>query len=58
MRIESTYSPYDLVYGICKCCGEASSEIDPVTGMCIDCIEEEIFYQESMKHHNRRPGWM
>ncbi len=49
MRIESTYSPYDLVYGICKCCGEASSEIDPITGMCIDCIEEEIFYQESIR---------
>ena len=55
MIIESTYSPYDLVYGICKCCGEPSSEIDPISGMCIDCIEEEIFYQESMKHHNRRP---
>ena len=58
MIIEKTYSPNDLVHGICPCCGEESSEIDPRTGMCIDCIEEEIFFQESMKHHNRRPEWM
>ena len=41
MIIEKTYSPHDLVHGICERCGEESSEIDPRTGMCIDCIEEE-----------------
>ena len=40
MIIETTYSPYDLVNGICESCGEESSEIDPTTDMCIDCIEE------------------
>ena len=56
MIIETTYSPYDLVHGICKCCGE-STEIDPITGMCPDCIEER-FYHESMKEYNQRPRWM
>lgn len=49
MIIETTYSSYDLVYGICKRCGEESSEIDPTTGICIDYIEEERFYQETMR---------
>lgn len=56
MIIETIYSPYDLVQGICKCCGE-STKIDPITGMCPDCIEEEIFHQESMKY-NQGPQWM
>ena len=58
MIIEKTYSPNDLVHGICPCCGEESSEIDPRTGMCIDCIEEERFFYESMKEYNFRPRWM
>ena len=57
MIIKTTYSPYDLVYGICSCCGEESEEIDPRTGMCIDCIEEERFYYESMKY-NQGPRWI
>ena len=58
MIIETTYNPHDLVHGICERCGEESSEIDPRTGMCIDCIEEERFYYESMKEYNFRPRWM
>ena len=57
MIIEKTYSPYDLVHGICTRRGEESSEIDPRTGMCIDCIEEERFYYESMKY-NQGPRWI
>ena len=57
MIIETTYSPYDLVYGICTRCGEESEEIDPRTGMCVDCIEEERFYYESMKY-NQGPRWI
>ena len=53
MIIETTYSPYDLMHGICTRRGEESSEIDPRTGMRIDCIEEERFYQESMKQYRR-----
>ena len=58
MIIEKTYSPCDLVHGICERCGNESSEIDPRTGMCIDCIEEERFYYESMKEYNQRLKWM
>ena len=47
MIIETTYS--DLIYGVCEHCGCESSEIDPTTGWCVDCIEEERFYQESMR---------
>ena len=57
MITETTYSPHDLVYGICERCGKESSEIDPRTGMCIDCIEEERFYYESKKY-NQGPRWM
>ena len=58
MIIEKTYSPNDLVHGICTRSGEESEDIDPRTGMCIDCIEEERFYYESMKEYNFRPRWM
>lgn len=58
MIIETTYSLYDLVHGICESCGEESSEIDPTTGMCIDCIEEAKFIRESMKECYQRPRWM
>ena len=58
MITETTYSPYDLIHGICERCGEESSEIDPRTGMCIDCIEEERFYYESMKEYNQSLKWM
>lgn len=58
MIIETTYSPYDLVHGICEYCGEESSEIDPTTGICIDCIEEAKFIRESMKECYQRPRWM
>lgn len=49
MIIETTYNKNDLIYGICAHCSEESSEIDPITGWCIDCIEEERFYQETMR---------
>ena len=50
MITETTYS--GLVHGFCERCGEESNEIDPNSGMCIDCIEEERFYQESMRMAN------
>ena len=49
MIIETTYEPYDLMHGVCEMCGEESSEIDSNTGWCIDCIESEKFYNETMK---------
>lgn len=53
MVYETTYSTDDLLYGICEMCGEESNEIDPDTGWCIDCIEEEKFYHESMKYSEK-----
>lgn len=51
MIIETTYS--DLVHGVCEHCGCETDEIDPTTGWCVDCIEEERFYQESMRMANK-----
>ena len=53
MVSETIYNTDDLAYGVCEKCGEESSEIDPCTGWCIDCIEEERFYQESMKYQDK-----
>ena len=53
MEFETIYNSDDLIYGVCERCGEESHEIDPDTGWCIDCIEEERFYQESMKFANK-----
>ena len=50
MITETSYS--GLIHGVCDRCGEESHEIDPRTGWCIDCIEEERFYQESMRMAN------
>ena len=47
MIIETTYS--DLIHGVCERCGCETDEIDPNSGWCVDCIEEERFYQESMR---------
>ena len=47
---EVTYFAEDLTHGICRCCGEESDEIDINTGICIDCLEEQKFYEMSMKN--------
>ena len=44
---ETTYS--NLIHGVCERCGCETDEIDPNSGWCVDCIEEERFYQESMR---------
>ena len=49
MIIETTYSIDDLTTGICERCGKESHTIDPNSGWCIDCIEEDRFYQESIR---------
>jgi hypothetical protein len=51
MIIETTYSY--LTYGVCEHCGCETDEIDPNSGWCIDCIEEERVYQESMRMPDR-----
>ena len=49
MITETTYSEYELHTGICRCCGEWSDEILNGDGRCVDCIEEEKFYEMTMK---------
>lgn len=49
MITETTYSEYDLKKDKCKSCGEISNEILIDDGRCIDCIEEQKFYDETMK---------
>lgn len=49
MIIEICYDHGTLKSSKCLRCSEESSEIDPTTGWCIDCIEEERFYQETMR---------
>lgn len=51
MITETTYTPADLHHGKCEWCGEASEEIVTTENgdKCVDCIEEEKFYQETMR---------
>lgn len=49
---ETTYKASDLHSGKCEWCGEESDELiytEEGEEVCIDCIEEHKFYQESMK---------
>lgn len=50
MIIETIYTSADLHQGKCEWCGEESDEIvaTPNGGKCIDCIEEEKFFNETM----------
>lgn len=52
MITEITYASSDLHSGKCEWCGEMSDELittEDGQEVCIDCIEAEKFYQESMK---------
>lgn len=46
---ETSYSQFDLTFGICTSCSEESNEILIDDGRCIDCIEEQAFFEETMK---------
>jgi len=48
MKEEITYSPQDLKKGKCTSCGEKSKEILIGDGRCIDCIEEQKFFERTM----------
>lgn len=48
MIVDRRYEPWELTYGVCKCCGEESDEILMGDGRCVDCIESERFYNETM----------
>lgn len=48
MITERTYLPSELHHGVCSYCGNESDEITE-EGICVDCVEDELFYQETMK---------
>jgi len=45
----TTYSEHELETGECTSCGEQSNEILIGDGRCIDCIEADKFYEQTMK---------
>ena len=49
MKIETIYSPHELRRGKCPSCGDKSSEILIEDGRCLDCIEADKFFEETMK---------
>lgn len=51
MITETIYTPADLHHGVCEWCGEESDEIVTTDDgeVCIDCLESEKFYQETMR---------
>ncbi len=50
MKSETTYGPSELKKDRCKSCGEKSNEIVIGDGRCVECIEEEKFFNETMKN--------
>lgn len=48
MITERTYNPSELHHGVCSYCGDESDEITE-EGICVDCVEAEKFYQETME---------
>lgn len=46
---ETNYSQVELEKGTCTCCNEKSDEILINDGRCIECIEEQKFYDETME---------
>ena len=55
MIIERTYHPSELHHGVCSYCGDESDEITE-EGLCVDCVEAELFYQETM-NCNKKNGY-
>ena len=49
MKTETNYNRFDLKGGTCTSCGEVTDEILIGDGRCIDCVEEEKFFDETMK---------
>ena len=52
MIYEYTWEPWQLTYGVCMECGEYSAEIVIGDGRCIDCIDAERFYNDSMNNQS------
>lgn len=50
MVVERIYHRSELNHGVCDYCGEESDEITG-SGLCVDCVEAELFYQQTMKEN-------
>lgn len=48
MKTETTYQETELDRGKCTCCGEVNDTIVIDDGRCVDCIEEEKFFDTTM----------
>ncbi len=48
MKTETTYDRSELKHGKCSSCDEQSKEILVGTTKCVDCIEADRFYEETM----------
>ena len=46
---ETIYSQSDIEHGICSSCDEESDEILIGDGRCIDCIEDQKFFEKTME---------
>lgn len=56
---ERTYHPSELKRGKCRDCGKMSNKILIGDGRCVDCIESEIFYEQSMQLMDKEGGdWL
>lgn len=51
---ERIYLREELHSGKCDCCGEESDEITD-SGLCVDCIEEERFINETFSNKHQSP---
>lgn len=47
-----TYHTNELTEGVCKSCGQYNQEILVGDGRCLDCIEADLFYEETMRDVN------
>ena len=49
MITTTTYHKDELKSGECPVCNDTSDEILASEGICVDCHEENKFYEETMK---------
>ncbi len=47
--MKTDYSEFELDKAKCTCCGDISDEILIEDGRCIECIEDEKFYEATMR---------
>lgn len=47
MVVERIYHRSELHHGVCDYCRDESDEITE-SGLCVDCVEAELFYQQTM----------